>query len=218
MSAELIIIIVGAILLLLAFGDSIKIKGKPLGLVNPKLKVPLGIIGVLLIIYGGFSYGTVNLPGQLEQAQVGNVKQITYPVNAVQVLSPVEGDSVNCRILTMGVYPETHDKDIWVVLRPSDDRYYPQSDHTNTSYKRDGEWQVITRFGGDKDEEFEVIVYETDATASQFFSTTIADWKAALQYPGLELQEIPQGATEVDRLKVTLNKNCRGAHETEDSQ
>ncbi len=217
MSAELIIILVGAILLLLAFGDSIKIKGKPLGLINPKLKVPLGIIGVLLIIYGGYSYGTVNVPGQLEQAQVGNVKQITYPVTSVQVLSPIEGDLVNCRILTMGVYPEAHDKDIWVVLRPSDDRYYPQSDHTNTSYKRDGEWQVITRFGGDKDEAFEIIVYEADADASQFFSSTIADWKAARLYPGLELPEIPEGALEVERLNVTLNKNCRGAHEGPDS-
>ena len=46
-------------------------------------------------------------------------------------------------------------KDIWVLLKPSNNKYYPQSDHTNTSYKRDGEWQVITRFGGDKGESYD---------------------------------------------------------------
>lgn len=217
MSAEIIIIIVGALMILLALSHNIKIKDAPLNLISPKLRVPLGIIGVLLFIYGGFSFGTVNVPGQLEQATVEEMKQIEYPVNSVQVLSPIAGDSVNCRILTKGVYPEGHDKDIWVLLKPSDGFYYPQSDHTNTSYKRDGEWQVITRFGGDEGETFEVIVYETDAVATEFFSTTIANWKAANSYPGLKLEEIPASASVVERLKVVLNKNCRGAHDTPDT-
>ena len=110
----------------------------------------------------------------------------------------------------MGVYPASHQKDIWVLLKPSDNKYYPQSDHTNTSYKRNGEWQVITRFGGDKDEEYEVIVYETDASTSQFFSSTIEDWKQAESYPGLELEDIPNGADEVDRIVVSLKDSCRG--------
>ncbi len=213
MSAELIIIIVGALMILLSISHNIKIKDAPLNLISPKLRVPLGIIGVLLFIYGGFTYGTVNVPGQLEQATVGKMKEIEYPVKSVQVLSPVAGELVNCRILTKGVYPEGHDKDIWVLLKPSDGFYYPQSDHTNTSYKRDGEWQVVTRFGGDEGETFEVIVYEADAAASEFFSTTIIDWKAANLYPGLELEEIPASATVLERLEVVLNKNCRGAHD-----
>lgn len=61
----------------------------------------------------------------------------------------------------MGVYPETHDKGIWVLLKPSDERYYLQSDHTNTSYKRNEEWQVITRFGGYQGEAYDyAIIYE----------------------------------------------------------
>lgn len=214
MSADLLIILVGALLLLLAFGHNIKIKDSSLGLVNPKLRVTLGIIGVILIMYGGFSYGTVNLPGQLEQVTLGNVRQIEYPVKRVQVLSPIPGDSVNCRILTKGVYPDAHDKDIWVLLKPSDEKYYPQSDHTNTSYKREGEWQVITRFGGDEGETFKIIVYEADAAASEFFSTTIANWKAANSYPGLQPEEIPESVQVVDSMRVVLNKNCRGAHDT----
>ncbi|MBT8220074.1 MAG: hypothetical protein KJP00_09625 [Bacteroidia bacterium] len=201
MSAEIIIIIVGAILILLAL-----IKN----LISTKLRIPMGMLGVLLLIYGGYSYGGINLQGQIEQVDVGNKLQVNLPIERVQVISPLEGDAVECRILTMGVYPETLNKDIWVVLKPSNNKYYPQSDHTNTSFKRNGEWQVITRFGGDQEEAYDIIVYETDATASQFFSTTIQNWKDALSYPGLEIGEIPTGAREVDRIAVSLKENCRG--------
>jgi hypothetical protein len=212
MSSELIIIIIGAILILVAIADSIKIKNSALNLMDVKIKIPLGVLGVLLLFYGAYAYGGANLPGQIEQTATGNKAKIEYPVQRVQVLYPVEGDSVECRILTSGVYPESHDKDIWVLLKPTDNRYYPQSDHTNTSYKRKGEWQVITRFGGDKGERYEIIVYEADSTASQFFSATIQQWKDVLSYPGLELDEIPEGAVEVDRLSVFLKENCRGVY------
>ncbi|WP_445381204.1 hypothetical protein [Robiginitalea sp. IMCC43444] len=96
------------------------------------------------------------------------------------------------------------------MLKPSDERYYPQSDNTNTSFKHNGEWQVITRFGGDQGEAFDVVIYETDMAASEFFSNTIADWKAAESYPGLEVEELPVGAVEVDRITVYLEGNCRG--------
>ena len=205
MSAEIVIMIVGAVLTLIAIVDSIK-----LGLMDIKMRILLGIIGFMLIIFGGYSYGTATTLSQIEQVAEGNKLQVEYPVNKVQIISPIEGDSVKCRILTMGVYPESHDKDIWVLLKPSDNKYYPQSDYTNTSFKRNGEWQVITRFGGDKGESYDIIAYETDSLASQFFSATIQSWKEALSYPGLELEELPNGATEVDRIVVSLKENCRG--------
>jgi hypothetical protein len=210
MSAEMVIIIVGIVFILISIIDNVKNKDSSLGLVNTKLRIPLGIIGVLLIIYGGYSYGTYSLPGQIEQVDVGKKLPIQYPIENVQVISPVEGDSVKCRILTMGVYPSSHDKDIWVLLKPSDNKFYPQSDYTNTSYKRNGEWQVITRFGGDKGELFEISVYETDSSASQYFSSTIQNWKESLSFPGLELDEIPNGANEVERIVVSLKDNCKG--------
>jgi len=203
MSAEIVIIIIGAVFLILALVNIIKIN-------DSSLRIPLGIIGVLLIIYGGYSYESINMKGQIEQVVLGKKGQIKLPVENVQVLSPVEGDSVSCRILTMGVYPNSHDKDIWVLLKPSDDKYYPQSDHTNTSYKRNGQWQVITRFGGDKGESFHIVIYETDSLASQYFSSTIQNWKNSLSYPGLELEELPTGANEVERIVVSLKDNCRG--------
>ncbi len=204
-----IIIIVGVVLILIAILSSIK-RNSSARLISTKIGIPAGIMGVLIMIYGSYSSGLVNYNSQIEQVSIGKKLKISGPVNAVKVVSPIDKDSVDCRILTMGVYPESHEKDIWVMIRPTDDKYYPQSDHTNTSYKRDGEWQVVTRFGGDLGEVYDLIIYEADSTASSFFSSTIEKWKEADNYPGLQLEEIPAGAKEVERLEVYSRKNCRG--------
>ena len=209
MSTKLIIILIGVLLLLIAILGNRKTNSRN-NLLNTKLVISLGIIGVLMMIYGSYSSEFVNYNTQMEQVSIGEKLKIDGPVNAVKVVSPIDKDSVDCRILTMGVYPESHKKDIWIIIRPTDDRYYPQSDHTNTSYKRDGEWQVITRFGGDKGEPYDLIVYEADSTASSFFGSTLTKWKEADDYPGLELEEIPAGAKEVERLVIYTSKNCRG--------
>ncbi|MGB5525429.1 MAG: hypothetical protein WBN79_01060, partial [Gemmatimonadota bacterium] len=62
----------------------------------------------------------------------------------------------------------------------------------------------------DKAEPYDLIVYEADASASQFFSETIENWKEVELYPGLELAEIPETAREVDRIVVFLEDSCRG--------
>lgn len=179
---------------------------------NRTLRVAVGAVGAVLLIYGGYTYGNVQPVPQIETFDMGNKLEVSYPVESVQVLSPVNGDEVKCRILTMGVYPESHTKDIWVLLKPSDNKYYPQSDYTNTSYKEDGEWQVVTRFGGDIGETYDLIVYETNVEASAFFSETIGTWKATNDYIGLEIDQIPSGATQIDRISVTLVSDCRGIH------
>tara|TARA_R110000868_G_scaffold62372_18_gene188591 strand:- start:979 stop:1611 length:633 start_codon:yes stop_codon:yes gene_type:complete len=204
-----IIIIVGIVLILIAVLSSVK-KNSGARFISTKLGVPAGIIGVLLIIYASYSSDLVNYNRQIEQISIGNKLKIEGPVNTTKVISPIDKDSVDCRILTMGVYPESNKNDIWVLIRPTDDRYYPQSDYTNTSYKRDGEWQVVTRLGGDKGEAYDLIIYESDATASSFFSSTLEKWKEEDNYPGLELKELPPGAKEVDRIKIYTSKNCRG--------
>ncbi len=207
MSNEIILIIIGFLLVVVAilFG----VRSNP-GSSKTWLLVTLGIFGVGLVSYGGFTYGLLNQMGHMENVATASQLEVEYPVQRVQVISPINDEKVRCRVLTKGVYPEGHDKDIWVLLLPSDDRYYPQSDHTNTSFKRNGEWQVITRFGGSQDESYDLIVYEADDATSEFFSATIDAWKAQLEFPGLELDEIPDGATEVDRITVSLLENCRG--------
>lgn len=203
MSTKLIIVIIGVLLILIGLFVIKKSNSSKLG-------VSLGVIGVLMMIYGSYSSDLVNYNSQMEQVSIGNKIKINGPVSSVKVVSPIDKDSVDCRILTMGVYPESHEKDIWVIIRPTDDRYYPQSDHTNTSYKRDGEWQVVTRFGGDMGEAYDLIIYEADSEASSFFSSTISKWKDADNYPGLQLEEMPAGAKEVERLAIYTRKNCRG--------
>ena len=194
-----LIIIVGVLLLLYAIFFK----------KHTKLRVALGMVGILLLLYGGFSYGSMERIPVTERFDVGNKTNIEYPIKEIQIISPVEGDSVNCRILTMGVYPESHRKDIWVLLKPSDDKYYPQSDYTNKSYKEKGRWQVVTRFGGSKYENYDMFVYETDSTASAFFSQTIEKWKEDDEYPGLEADELPLAAKKVDEIKVTLERDCQ---------
>ena len=210
MSAKLLIILVGVVFIGLAVLSSLGKKDAETNFINPKVGIPLGILGVLMIIFGSYSTDTGYVSSQMEQISRGNKLAIDGPVNSVKVVSPIEADSVDCRILSMGVYPEGHEKDIWVVLKPTDNKYYPQSDHTNTSYKRDGEWQVVTRFGGDFGEKYELIIYETDSSATEFFSNTIQEWKNQDSYPGLTDADMPAGAKEVDRIKVYLRKNCRG--------
>ncbi|WP_435625374.1 hypothetical protein [Flagellimonas sp.] len=209
MSTKIIIVIIGLILTLSAVLGSRKgSSGKRF--LSTQIAVAFGILGVLMMMYGSYSSELVSVNNQLEQVSIGNKLKIDGEVTAVRVVSPIDRDSVDCRILTMGVYPESHEKDIWVIIRPTDDRYYPQSDHTNTSYKRDGEWQVVTRFGGDMGEAYDLIIYEADETASALFSSTIEKWKEADDYPGLKLEEMPSGANEVERIKIYTRKNCRG--------
>ncbi|WP_299520432.1 hypothetical protein [Winogradskyella sp.] len=210
MSTKIIIVLVGLALALIAVIGSIVKGSSGKRLLNTKIAVFFAIIGVLMMTYGSYSSELVGVNNQLEQVSIGNKLKVEGPVTDIKVVSPIDQDSVDCRILTMGVYPEGHAKDIWVMIRPTDDRYYPQSDHTNTSYKRDGEWQVVTRFGGDLGEAYDLIIYEADAESSSFFSATIEKWKAADDYPGLKFEEIPSGAKEVDRLKIYTRKNCRG--------
>ena len=209
MSTDIIIVLVGVVLLLISIIGTIR-SGDSSSALDARFRIPMGIIGIILLFYGGYSYGTAYMPGQIETPATGEMLQVSYPVERIQIISPIEGEAVECRMLTKGVYPESNDSDIWVLLVPSDGKYYPQSDHTNTSFKRNGEWQVITRFGGDMGESFDVIAYEADPVASQFFSDTIEDWKEALNYPGLEEAELPAGITEVDRITVKLAENCRG--------
>jgi hypothetical protein len=210
MSIQIMLILVGALLILIGIVGGLKRGAKNTELVDAKVRIPLGVAGMFILIFVGYYLGAIKPVGPLEHIDVGHKLKIEYPVNKTQVVSPIDGDQVECRILTMGVYPEGLNKDIWVLLKPTDNRYYPQSDHTNVSYKRNGKWQVITRFGGDAGENYELIVYETDAAANKFFSSTIQRWKDQLSYPGLELEEIPASAVEVERLNISLKGNCRG--------
>ena len=212
MTTELIILAIGTVLTILSMLGGIKINKQSTAIFGfgPKSLVTLGLIGIGLIIYGGYSYGTFNQQVQIERYATESKLEVDYPVEEVQITSPIDGEDIQCRVLTMGVYPEGHTKDIWVLLQPSDSLFYPQSDYTNTSYKRNGEWQVISRFGGSKGEKYNIIAYEADSAASQYFASIIEEWKNNLSYPGLTKEELPESVNKVDRISVSLEENCRG--------
>ena len=86
-------------------------------LIASKIRIPVGILGVLIIMFIGFFYGAIKPVGQLERVSVGDKLKITYPIEKTQVISPLANDKVECRILTMGVYPEIHLR-IIIILSP----------------------------------------------------------------------------------------------------
>lgn len=174
------------------------------------LKVILGFIGITLLLYGGFSYGAIEPVPKIETFETAKQIEVNYPVEKVQITSPIDGEVLACRVLAKGVYPESMEKDIWVLVKPSDDKYYPQSDYTNASYKEKGKWQVVTRFGGDKNESYDLLVYETNSAASQFFNEIIQKWKTNNDYQGIEKENLPDGITLVDQITVTTEFDCRG--------
>jgi hypothetical protein len=171
--------------------------------------IPLGILGVLMIIFGSYISDVGYVSSQMEQISRGNKLQIEGPVDAVKVISPIEKTPWIAEYWLWESIQKGMKRYLGTI-KPSDNKYYPQSDHTNTSYKRDGEWQVVTRFGGDLGEAYDLIIYEADPDASSFFSSTIEKWKEAEEYPGLLLEEMPAGAKELDRIEVYTRKNCRG--------
>ena len=70
MTLEIIILILGILFILFAIISK-----------NTMTRIALGIIGVILIIYGGYTFGTIQPVAQLEQADVGNKLQIELPIN-----------------------------------------------------------------------------------------------------------------------------------------
>ena len=102
MSTKLIVLSIGVVFALVAILGSIKgSSGK--GILSTKFAVSLGILGVLMMIYGSYSSDLVNYNSHMEQVSIGNKLKINGPVESVKVVSPIDKDSVDCRILTMGV-------------------------------------------------------------------------------------------------------------------
>ena len=101
MSALLLIILVGVALIGVSVLSSLGKKDSGTQLINPKVGIPLGVLGVAMIIYGSYTSDVAHVSSQMEQITRGNKVEIEGPVTSVRVISPVEADSVDCRILSM---------------------------------------------------------------------------------------------------------------------
>ena len=70
MSTKIVIIVIGVLLTLIAIVGSKK-RNSGGSLLNTKIGIPLGIIGVLMMIYASYSSGLVNYNSQIEQVSIG---------------------------------------------------------------------------------------------------------------------------------------------------
>ena len=64
MSLEVILTIVGFLLIIVAVIGNVGSEGSS-GFLSAKTKVFIGLIGVTLVIYGGYAFGTFNYRGQM---------------------------------------------------------------------------------------------------------------------------------------------------------
>ena len=116
-----------------------------------------------------------------------------------------DGDTVGRHTVVTGTCASDVTGDIWVLVRPDNGLYYPQStdacagEHTTRLH---GRWQVPAVFGeaGDGGARFEVVVVTADAKASAFLADTVSQWCRQQDYPGLA--SLPGGAAVVSRTSV----------------
>ena len=116
-----------------------------------------------------------------------------------------DGDTVGRHTVVTGTCASDVTGDIWVLVRPDNGLYYPQStdacagEHTTRLH---GRWQVPAVFGeaGDRGARFEVVVVTADAKASAFLADTVSQWCRQQDYPGLA--SLPGGVAAVSRTKL----------------
>ena len=136
----------------------------------------------------------VQLPGELKIAGV------------------LDGQLVEERQLVSGASTELREGDsTWVLVYTSFGKWFPQSSdacagiHATTA---DGRWQVMSRFGGEPGEAFDIVAVVANPEAGAFFDRKQREWCAEEQknpgytWPGLLTIELPQGITEKDRIQV----------------
>lgn len=98
--------------------------------------------------------------------------------------------------------------DIWVLVYPTNARWYPQSINAcggvHTLVVGEA-WQTTGTFGsedGNIDEPFDLVVVMADDAASRLLDGMQKAWCEADDYPGLLTIELPQGIEEKDRVRV----------------
>lgn len=107
MDLGLISLIVGIVFLLASIIDAVA----SLDLLSRQIRIILSIIGLLALSYGAFVSNVMDALYDKKPSQTSNFQAID-PTQLVVVTSPVDGDSVKCRILTQGTCPEPYEKDM----------------------------------------------------------------------------------------------------------
>jgi hypothetical protein len=125
----------------------------------------------------------------------------------VTITSLANGAQVPQWLTLLGAYTPAATYDIWVLVYPTNGRWYPQSTNACAgvhTQKSGGRWQVPAGFGGagNVGEPFDIVVVLANATASMFFDAKQKEWCLANNYPGWLTIELPQGIAEKARIRV----------------
>jgi hypothetical protein len=120
-----------------------------------------------------------------------------------------ENDTVPFHMDIDGNCTNDLDGDIWVLVYPTNARWYPQSINPGVvdTFKAGGTWRTTGYFGGKESnfgEPFDVVVVLANGTASRTFSEKQRAWSETEtpNYPGLLTIELPPGIEEKDRVRV----------------
>jgi hypothetical protein len=132
------------------------------------------------------------------------------PVNVeVQITDPTHCDKgLDTTITASGTYSgDLTGKEIWVLVYPTDLKYYPQSPDAcggipvNAS---GGMWNTRVNFGGPPQQyDIVAIVTDTGGEASQEFKRWLQTGCTTENFPGYSAHELPGGITEVDAVTVS---------------
>jgi hypothetical protein len=121
------------------------------------------------------------------------------------------GDEVAQTVTLMGEYPPDFTEDLWVMIVPPSELYYPQSSNAckgEGTPKAGNRWELRVGFGGAGDEgiPFKVVLMAADPAASRELARILRQWCQTNDFPGLEKEQLPAGARELGpAIEVTRN-------------
>jgi hypothetical protein len=119
------------------------------------------------------------------------------------------GDQVAQTVTLMGEYSPDFSGDLWVLIVPPSELYYPQSPNAckgEATPRVGNRWELRVGFGGAGDEgvPFDIVLVAADPAASREFSGILRQWCETKKFPGLEKDQLPAGARELGPpIKVT---------------
>ena len=123
----------------------------------------------------------------------------------IVITEPQETCSVGDRRDVKGVYAKDVKEDIWVFVWPENmaEKGWPQSEAAELgkpAFKKNGEWSVICHFRDSQ--QYEIAVYTATEYASQFIGEMLKQWYRNKDYPGILLEDLPDGL--IERARITV--------------
>ena len=193
MKTETILIIIGAIFLLIGFAGKLKLKDGEVLIKSFLARVLIFIFGITFLVLG-------IVPSFYKQN-----KTIPPRTCNVCITFPIEKGIVSGSTIVKGKY-QSDSADLWIFIWPEKggNNGWPQSDDAlngKPAFKSNGKWSVSCGFGGPT-QNYDIVLYSSTKAASKIIGDTISLWAKRKDYPGLNINNLPTGLIELDRITV----------------